>query len=128
MKANSVRLALLWELRLSKPPSETAFETADVPPRLLALLAGGLATAVAVVLIALAIGFPIALKVTPRGPLQPLPPAPTLQTAPELDLARYKAAEEANLGSYRLQADGHVQVPIRVAIRAEAARGWGNQQ
>lgn len=113
---------------MSKAPPETAFESSDVPPSLLVSLAGGLAASIAAVLIALSIAFPIALRSTPRGPAQPLPPDPRLQTAPGVDLARYRSAEQAKLGSYRLMPNGHVQVPIDVAMRSEAARGWSKRQ
>jgi hypothetical protein len=105
-------------------PSETAFERSDVPPRLLIALATGLAATVAAVLIALAIVFPEALVPNPRGPSQPLPPKPRLQTVPADDLVRLRQAELRRLGGYGVTVDGHVRIPIEQAMRKVASQGW----
>lgn len=103
---------------------ETDYERADAPPWLIVSLAAILAISVALVLGALAETFPAALQPAPRGPMQPLPPTPRLQTDPDVDIARYKIAEEAKLGGYGWTADGHVRVPVEEAMRAVAKQGW----
>jgi hypothetical protein len=100
--------------------SQVGYERSDAPPRLVALLASGLAVTVALVLLALAIAFPSALSPASRGPAQPLPPAPQLQTDPAGDLLRYKSAEEQQLKKRG--------APIEQAMNAVAAEGWSERQ
>jgi hypothetical protein len=109
-------------------PSEPGFEHSDAPPGLLVALAGGLAATVAGVLITLAIAFPAALVPNPRGPMQPLPPQPRLQTVPTDDLAVVRQAEMRRLGGYAQTADGHVRIPIEQAMREVAAQGWSDSK
>ena len=104
--------------------SEIGYERSDAPPRLVALLAAGLAATIIAVLVILAFAFPNALAPATRGPVQALPPAPRLQTDPAGDLLRYRRVEQAKLGKYGWTRDGHVRVPIDQAMNAVAAQGW----
>lgn len=71
------------------------------------------------VLLSIDLGFPRAVHQESRGPLQPLPPEPRLQSAPAADLQRYEAAKRAQLSGR----DG--AIPIEEAMRATARQGWG---
>jgi hypothetical protein len=93
----------------------TRFEPSDVPAFMPLWLGGILAAFVATVLIAITLSFPLANHQEARGPLQPLPPAPRLETAPGQDLARYRAAKRKEL-------DGRIQA----AMRATAKQGWSD--
>jgi hypothetical protein len=79
---------------------------------LIALSIGG-------VLLTIQLGFPLAVHQERRGPDQPLPPAPRLQSAPAADLQRYQAAKQAEL------AGRGTVMPIDAAMRATAQQGWG---
>lgn len=71
------------------------------------------------VLLSIDLGFPLAVHQESRGPLQPLPPEPRLQSAPAADLQRYEAAKRTQLSGR----DG--TIPIEQAMRATARQGWG---
>ena len=71
------------------------------------------------VLLSIELGFPLAVHQESRGPLQPLPPKPQLQSAPAADLQRYEAAKRAQLSGR----DG--AIPINEAMRATVQQGWG---
>lgn len=93
------------------------FEPKDVPPLLpfwLACLIGGF---VALILISITIGFPLADRQQYRGPLQALPPTPRLEVAPVSQRERYEAAKQKELQTAHL--------PIDAAIEATAREGWG---
>jgi hypothetical protein len=93
------------------------YEPRDVPPLLpfwLACLIGGF---VALVLIGITIGFPLADRQQYRGPMQALPPAPRLEVAPVLELQRYQAAKRKELRTSPL--------PIEAAMQATVKQGWG---
>ncbi len=107
-----------------RPRSE--YERSDVPPRLLAVLAGGLALTVVLLLVGLSIAFPQSLSGNARGPLQPLPPAPQLEPDPYGHLTRYTADEKRALADYGWTSDGHVRVPVDQAMSRVAADGWRN--
>jgi hypothetical protein len=92
----------------------TDYERSDVPPRLLAALAAGLAGSIAAVLVGVALAFPFALGPPGRGPTQPLPPQPRLETAPSSDLVRYRAIEQHRLAR------------IDQAMNEVAAQGWSD--
>jgi hypothetical protein len=72
------------------------------------------------------------------GPAQPialddaraLPPAPTLQRTPVLDLQRFRAAEDEVLNSYSWidREHGIVHVPIQVAMEMLAKQGLPSRQ
>lgn len=109
---------------MSEVPSQTDYERSDAPPRLVAALALGLAATVAILFVALAIAFPQSLGPHPRGPLQPLPPQPRLQTTPTRDLDSYRRSEARRLGGYGGSANGAVRVPIDQAMRQVASEGW----
>jgi hypothetical protein len=99
----------------------TRFEPRDVPallPFWLALLFAGFIVAV---LIGITIGFPLADHQEARGPLQPLPPAPRIETAPGSDLARYEASKRAELSRH----DQSGESAIQAAMKATARQGWG---
>jgi hypothetical protein len=91
------------------------FEPSDVPPFVPLWLGGILAAFVATVLIAITLSFPLANHQEARGPLQRLPPAPRLETAPGQDLARYRAAKRKELNGR-----------IEAAMRATATQGWSD--
>ena len=104
----------------------TDYERSDAPPGLLVALAVGLAVTVIGVMIALAFLFPNALADCPKGPVQPLPPAPRLQIEPRGDLIAYETAKTRRLESYGWanRARGRVHVPVEAAMRDVAAKGW----
>ncbi|HEX5237620.1 MAG TPA: hypothetical protein VFW39_04060 [Sphingomicrobium sp.] len=87
-------------------------------PFWLALLFAGF---IVTVLIGITIGFPLADHQEARGPLQALPPAPRIETAPGVDLARYQAAKRAELK----RRDQAGQSAIDAAMNATAEQGWG---
>ncbi len=95
---------------------DTDYERSDVPPRLLVALAAGLALSIAAVPIGVALAFPFALGPPGRGPTQPLPPQPRLETAPSADVAGYRAAERRRLAR------------IDEAMDAVAAEGWSDSK
>ena len=101
----------------SRGESATRYEPRDVPPLLpfwLAWLIGG---SVALVLIGITIGFPLADRQEYRGPMQALPPTPRLEVAPVTELQRYEAAKRKELRTSPL--------PIGAAMQATAEQGWG---
>jgi hypothetical protein len=102
-------------------PDDTAtrYEPLDVPrfvPLWLGLIIAGF---VVLVLIAIWIGFPLADRQEPRGPMHQLPPAPRLETAPMAELQRYHSAKREEL------AGKGATMPIEEAMRATAQQGWG---
>lgn len=103
-----------------KPEADTSREAApryeplDVPSLLPFWLGCILAGFVIAVLLFIAIGYPLADRQQSRGPLQPLAPAPRLETAPVRDLARYQAAKQTELNGR-----------IAAAMRDAAQQGWG---
>jgi hypothetical protein len=111
----------LHEESQPKERPATRFEPRDVPaflPFWLALLFAGFIVAV---LIGITIGFPLADHQEARGPLQRLPPAPRIETAPGVDLARYQAAKQVELK----RRDQSRQSAIGAAMKATAQQGWG---
>ena len=62
---------------------------------------------------------------SPMLETQPLPPLPRLQTHPVLDLKKYRAAEEVELGSYGWvdKSNGVVRIPVRRALDLVLERG-----
>jgi len=100
-----------------KTRNEVRFEARDVPSLLPLWLAGGLGGFVLLVLVGITLFYPLANRQEVRGPLQPLPPAPRLQVAPQNDLAAYRRAKENELQRSRM--------PIDSAMRATAHDGWG---
>ncbi|HEY1604940.1 MAG TPA: hypothetical protein VGF77_05025 [Allosphingosinicella sp.] len=114
---------------MSDSANPADFERSDVPPLLLLALAFGFVLTVAVTMAVLAGAFPRALHDVHRGPVQALPPAPRLQTAPWRDLAAYEAAERRRLESYGWsdRARGQVRMPVEQAMRQVAAQGWRSE-
>lgn len=109
--------SVLEQDEASPPESVVRYEPKDVPPLLpfwLACLIGGF---VALVLIAITVGFPLADHQQYRGPMQALPPAPRLEVAPVEERQRYDAGKQEEL---RTSA-----VPIAAAMQATAREGWG---
>lgn len=106
----------------SAPPPEaiSRFEPRDVPALLPFWLGVLIAAFVGGVLLWVAVGFPLAVHQESRGPLQPLPRAPRLQTAPTGALQRYDAEKRKELAG---RTSG--TVPIDAAMRATAVQGWG---
>lgn len=78
-----------------------------------------IAASIAAVFLAIQLGFPLAVHEESRGPAQPLPPAPRLESAPAAALQRYEAAKQAEL------AGRGTVMPIGVAMRQTAQQGWG---
>lgn len=97
----------------------TRFEPGDVPPFVPLWLGAGLASFVVGVLLIISVGFPLADRQEARGPLQPLPAAPRLETAPNDHLAAYRAAKQRELG-------GKSDARIEAAMAATASQGWTN--
>jgi hypothetical protein len=97
---------------LAENRPKTDYERSDVPPRLLAALAAGLALSIGAVLGGVALAFPFALSPPNRGPTQPLPPKPRLETAPSADLDSYQAIEQRRLAG------------IDQAMSEVASEGW----
>lgn len=95
----------------------TRYEPRDVPPLLPFWLACLIAGFVAIILIGITIGFPLADRQQYRGPMQALPPAPRLEVAPVTELQRYEAAKRGELRTSRR--------PIEAAMQATAKQGWG---
>lgn len=91
---------------------DTDYERSDVSPRLLVALAAGLALSIAAVLGGVALAFPFALGPPGRGPTQPLPPQPRLETDPSAHIAEYRARERRRLAG------------IDEAMNSVAAKGW----
>ncbi|HEX5183464.1 MAG TPA: hypothetical protein VFW19_09970 [Allosphingosinicella sp.] len=114
---------------MSDSANPADFERSDVPPLLLLALALGFAVAVALTMAVLAGAYPRALRDVDRGPVQALPPAPRLQTAPGRDLDAYRAAERRRLETYGWsdRAQGRVRVPVDQAMRRVAAEGWRSE-
>ena len=99
----------------------TRFEPRDVPALLPLWLALLFAAFIVAVLIGITIGFPLADHQETRGPLQALPPAPRIETAPAVDLARYQAAKQAELRRRNHAGES----AIDAAMKATAQQGWG---
>ena len=97
--------------------SAVRFEAADVPPLLPLWLGAGLGGAVLGVMLAITLFYPLATRQEYRGPLQQLPPAPTLEVAPLSHRANYDATKQRELQQ--------APVPIEQAMRATAQQGWG---
>jgi hypothetical protein len=95
------------------------YEVADVSPLLLFILALLMAFCVAGVLVAVRVGYPSASRPYDRGRVAPLPPFPRLQSAPAVDLQRYRATKQKELE--------RGQVPIEQAMRETAEQGWNRQ-
>lgn len=95
------------------------YERLDVPALLPFWLGLLIAAFIAGVLLSISVGFPRAVKQQTRGPLQVLPAAPRLQSAPVADLLRYDGAK-------REEVDGRKgATAIDAAMRATARQGWG---
>jgi hypothetical protein len=115
---------------MSDSANPAGYERSDVPPLLLLALAFGFALTVAIVMTVLAAIYPHSLNDDFKGPLQALPPAPRLQTAPRRDLVAYQVAEHRRLGTYGWadRSQGRVRVPVEQAMRQVAAQGWRSPQ
>jgi hypothetical protein len=104
----------------SKPEPETSpegpprYEPLDVPALLPFWLGCILASFVLIVLVFITIGYPLADRQQSRGPLQQLPPAPRLETAPVRDRQQYDALKRQELNGR-----------IGAAMRVTAQQGWG---
>jgi hypothetical protein len=103
---------------------EVAVERRDVPLRLVAALAGGLAVFLVVALVAIRLIYPAAVSLPSDAPRQATA-RPRLQIDPAADLAARRAAEAAVLNSYGWvnRARGIVHIPIERAMRDVAAAG-----
>jgi hypothetical protein len=99
-------------------PEPPRHEPSDVSPLLPLWLAIGFAATVGGVMIAITLAFPLADRQQYRGPLQALPPAPQLQTAPRSDLERYRAQDRESAR----------RTAIDQAMRKTAEEGWGNRR
>ena len=113
-------------------PDSPGFEVSDVASPRAGLWAYGL-LAVAVTIAAAVYGLWWLLSATTvRPPVSPIeampmpPPQPPLQTAPDEDLARFRAAEQARLGSVGWvdRASGIVHIPVARAMQMLAEQGW----
>ena len=114
---------------MSESANPAGYERSDVPPFVLLGLAVGFALMVAIIMTVLTAVYPHALDDDYKGPVQALPPAPRLQTAPRRDLVAYDAAERRQLETYGWadRAQGRVRAPVQQAMRQVAAEGWRSQ-
>jgi hypothetical protein len=92
------------------------YEPLDVPAWLPFWLGCLLAAFVGGVLLTISIGLPPAVQQQYRGPLKALPPAPRLESAPQLELRRYEAAKRQELRG------------IDAAMNETVKQGWGPPQ
>jgi hypothetical protein len=106
--------------RSGRAEAATRYEPRDVPAFLPFWLACLLGFFIAVVLVGITIGFPLADKQEYRGPMQALPPAPRLQLAPAMDLQRYDIAKQRELEETRPNGQS-----IDAAMQQTAVQGWG---
>ena len=99
------------------------YERSDVSPRLVGLLAAGLAIFLIVTPYLLRAIYPVAMFATAIPPSQS--PAPRLQVDPAAELETFRRAEDARLSSYGWidRQQGIVQLPIGRAIELTAERG-----
>ncbi len=100
-----------------------AVEPTDVSPRLIAILAAGLAGFMLVAVIAIRIGAPDALR--GAGPEPHPTAAPRLQSDPKGDYAAYRDQQTQLLRSYGWidRARGIVRLPIEQAMHDVATSG-----
>jgi hypothetical protein len=110
------------EVVLDNP--DTAYEREDVSPKLIGLFAIATLLFLAAMPFVLMAGWPRTLGDADRS-LAAVPPAPVLQVDPELDLAQFRAKEEARLQSYGWvdRGKGIVHIPIGQAMQEIAAHG-----
>jgi hypothetical protein len=111
----------------------TNYERSDVGPRLLAVLALGIAAFLLVTPYLLLIGYPFASSAGAVPPNLPQPPAPRLQVRPASDLERLRSYESAQLQAFGWidRARGVVHIPIDRATESLANRGlpgWPSAQ
>jgi hypothetical protein len=101
-----------------------AVERADVPPRLVAALAAGLAAFLFVAIVAIMLIYPSALHGLSDAP-RLVTLAPRLQIDPARDLQAYRAAQQQQLDKYGWldRRRGLVRIPIDQAMRDVAAAG-----
>jgi hypothetical protein len=117
---------------------DVKYETEDFTPRGVRLFTAGLAVLAVMVLLlmggllwVLSDGRPARQGiVTPGVPAPSMSPAPDLQVASSLDYQEMRAAEEAQLHSYRWvdQEAGIAAIPIERAMEILAARGLPAQK
>ncbi|HEX3862813.1 MAG TPA: hypothetical protein VHY35_14080 [Stellaceae bacterium] len=109
-----------------EPPSNpgVAIERSDVSPRLVAMLAGGIAVFCLVSALAIMAIYPHALSGPSDAP-RLITTAPRLQVNPAADLAAHRTKERAALTSYGWvdRQRGTVRIPIEQAMEAVAAAG-----
>jgi hypothetical protein len=120
-KANSAAAAGGAAGDPASTPEPPRYEPRDEPSLLPFWLGLLIAAFIGGVLLSISVGFPLATHQQYRGPLQALPPAPRLQSAPAADLQRYDAAKRQELEARR----GAAEQPIVAAMRATAKQGWG---
>lgn len=109
--------SVLEQHQADRGETATRYEPRDVPPLLPFWLACLIAGFVAIVLIGITIGFPLADRQQYRGPMQALPRAPRLEVAPVTELQHYEAAKRRELRT-------SPQL-IEAAMQATAKQGWG---
>jgi hypothetical protein len=123
----------MGEIKTPNPPAPTR-EKRDINIRKVAVFGGALLVAICLagVLTTLVIFKKLAgsdanegVAPSPMLEAQPLPPEPRLQANPPLDLKKYRAAEEAELGSYGWvdKPNGVVRIPVDRALKLVLERG-----
>jgi hypothetical protein len=102
-----------------------AFEPSDAASRLIAAIGGGFAAFILASPFLMLALFPNAPGVERIVGVMPQPPAPRLQSDPNLDLAKLRREEAERLSTYGWvnRAQGVVRIPIARAIELTAARG-----
>lgn len=96
--------------------SGTDYERSDIPPLLVAALAGGLAVTIVALLVALRLAYPTVAEPHSRGPIASLPPKPDLVIAPGRELAGYRAEQSKRLAG------------IDEAMNQVAEQGWSQSR
>jgi hypothetical protein len=101
------------------------FERTDADPRLVGLLALGVAVFLAGVPLLVSVSYPDSPRLGRLPAALPQPPAPRLQVAPKVDLDRLHASENETLTTYGwIDRDKAVaRIPIDRAVQLLSERG-----
>jgi hypothetical protein len=101
------------------------FERTDADPRLVGLIALGVAVFLVGVPVFVLLSYPDASRLGRLPDILPQPPAPRLQVEPKADLDRLHASENKQLGSYGwVDRDKSIaRIPIDRALQLLSERG-----
>lgn len=103
----------------------SSYERSDANPRLIGILAIGLAIFLGLTPFALCLLYPAAMAIGSSPANLPMPPEPRLQVLPKDDLARLRSEEDSRLAAYGWVDREHsvARIPIGHAMRLVAERG-----